>query len=421
MAKTEGIAKKAFDESFFDTILKRRSRRFGLGMRVPEGDHLGPYKSEYDPIPLSEEEEALLVWAATGLTGMALAEISEAGSMVQWTGRSYPSPCNVHATELFYTNDDGLYLAKIRDTVADDVSLFEGLTEEESFERVIDLFNENKIKLEDGRGDLPDRMPALFDFNEWNANKPGTTLFVPITDTTLWYIDLLHLYFSRNYRMTLVDELNGRRPAGIQEWVDQGRLESDRTMGLFNFEQRVLTGLHSEQAMMCQNINLALQAMGLGGWSFTGFLPFYLLGGGEQWRGLGFDYIQPDEEKAMDPEPIPVGREDVFESYCPPNYDDMDEAVDAWIELKKKESGAPEGVPEFAPETTEIVKEACNYIYDTYGRLPAFIPPMYQRIQAQAHHIDIDFYDDYLSEKAYSDVHRNHFEKWHPNQKNPFK
>ena len=48
-------------------IFGRRSRRFGLGMEIPSGPLA--FKSRHEPVPLSELEQALLVAAATGVTG----------------------------------------------------------------------------------------------------------------------------------------------------------------------------------------------------------------------------------------------------------------------------------------------------------------------------------------------------------------
>src|SRR5207244_492079 len=71
------------------------------------------YRSPYRPVPLSELEEALLAVAATGLTGLNLADLDPARGMstlVQWTSRTWPSSCSSHGTELFFTNDHGTYL-----------------------------------------------------------------------------------------------------------------------------------------------------------------------------------------------------------------------------------------------------------------------------------------------------------------------
>ena len=43
-------------------------------------------------------------------------------------------------------------------------------------------------------------------------------------------------------------------------------------------------------------------------------------------------------------------------------------------------------------ETIQIVKDYCQYVHDTYGRFPAYLDPMYQRLTCQAQHVDTDFY-----------------------------
>ena len=55
--------------------------------------------------------------------------------------------------------------------------------------------------------------------------------------------------------------------------------------------------------------------------------------------------------------------------------------------------------------TMQIVRDVANYIYDTYGRFPAFVDPMYMRLVFQAMHIDTEFYDKYYPKGSYSDMH----------------
>jgi len=415
----EGII-KALEYPLFDSIFKRRSRRFGVGMSIV-GSALS-FESKIKPVPLSEEEEALLVWAGTGLTGINLGDFPpERGlsTILQWVGRTYPSPCNVHSTELFYTNDHGLYMMKLRDARVDEISIFEKLSKEEIIDVILTLFRKYRVKLEDGRAKLPDSPPGLFEFNVWNANKPGTTVFFPVTDVTIWYIDLLMLYCSRSYGITIFDDKHGCL-AGVEKWVKEGYLNPNLKMSLYEFEKRTVTGLMVEQAVICYNINLAAQAIGLGSFTFTGFLPFYALGGSKDYRGLGFRFVTP-----KDGQPVPVGRDGVFEAYCPPYYKSMDEAVEAWIRDKQKywekaeypykDKKIIEKVVFPSERTVRIVKDVCNYIYDTYGRFPAFIESMFHRVQAQAHHLDLEFYDKYFKEGAYSETHRDHFKLWHNN------
>ena len=65
-------------------------------------------------------------------------------------------------------------------------------------------------------------------------------------------------------------------------------------------------------------------------------------------------------------------------------------------------------------ETIQIVKDYCQYVHDTYGRFPAYLDPMYQRLTCQAQHVDPDFYAQYYPPGALTDQHHAHFERWHP-------
>ena len=82
------------------------------------------YRSDADPVPLAEEEEAILVAAATGVTGVARDEwpfVDAHGGrtggdkLSSTTGRAFPSPLASHATEVFWTNDDGVFVLPQRD------------------------------------------------------------------------------------------------------------------------------------------------------------------------------------------------------------------------------------------------------------------------------------------------------------------
>jgi hypothetical protein len=94
---------------FFQSVFDRKSRRMGLGMSMPG---TLAYDSPYEAVPLTELEEALLLVAGTGLNGLNLGDIDPsmgADALVQWTARTWPSSCSNHGTELFFTNDDGLF------------------------------------------------------------------------------------------------------------------------------------------------------------------------------------------------------------------------------------------------------------------------------------------------------------------------
>lgn len=427
---------KALKYPLFDAIFNRRSRRFGLGMELSNSSL--EFKSSYKPVPLNDIEEALLVWSGTGLTGLCLADLPPENGidlLCQWTGRTWPSACNNHGTELFFTNDEGLYHVDVKNMLPkdDEIDMFFEMTREQKMARILELYKGSLNKLEDGRADLPDKMPGLFDFNQWNTNKPGTSLFIPVTDVTEEYINLLTLYCSHSYGFTIIDDLTGK-PAGVEKWIEKGRLKSEVKMSLFDLEVRILTGLNVEQAFITQNMSLALQALGLAGWAFTGFIPRFAMGAApDLFKGLGFRFIQPKKGVIDPPTTVPVGKDGVFEGYCPPYYKNMDDAVDHFFEHKYSAWQDDKPFPYMEPDkhlmkapkptetTIQIVKDVANYIYDTYGRFPAFVDPMYMRLVFQAMHIDPDFYDKYYPKGSYSDQHIQTFLEHHPDQKDRFK
>src|SRR5215813_2341932 len=101
--------------TLFQVLLRRRSRRVGLGMVIPSGPF--QYTSPHRPIPLTEEEEAALAFAACGVTGYALADLSygagEGGSMlVGRLGRTAPSADAANTVAVVVTNDRATYLLK---------------------------------------------------------------------------------------------------------------------------------------------------------------------------------------------------------------------------------------------------------------------------------------------------------------------
>src|SRR4026208_1246543 len=59
-----------------NALRDRRSRRFGLGMKIPGGPLA--FQSRHTPAPPSEDEEAALGFAACGITGHALADLTYA-------------------------------------------------------------------------------------------------------------------------------------------------------------------------------------------------------------------------------------------------------------------------------------------------------------------------------------------------------
>ena len=76
---------KASTYPLMQALLTRRSRRFGKGMHL-DGGPLS-FASEQQPQPLSLEEEAILAFAACGVTGYGLAELPFQNGEQPETGR----------------------------------------------------------------------------------------------------------------------------------------------------------------------------------------------------------------------------------------------------------------------------------------------------------------------------------------------
>ena len=96
-----------------DAMRGRRSRRFGMGMKIPDGPFA--YESRHEPLPLTEAEEAALAFAACGVTGYALADLSYGrgqggGMLAGFLGRTVASPDAINTVSVFVTNDEAMHL-----------------------------------------------------------------------------------------------------------------------------------------------------------------------------------------------------------------------------------------------------------------------------------------------------------------------
>jgi hypothetical protein len=418
----------AWNFPLFEAIAGRRSRRFGLGMELSHGPF--SYKSDKDPVPLDEAETAMLIAAATGVTGAILCEGEFQGGMVKSVGRPHPSAVGSHRTELFFTNDDGVFL--FRGTQQQMTKMKEYETVEDR-NKVLDFYRKYTVKLSDKRLDLPRKTPGLFHHNLWVTNKPGTTLFMPVTDISKDLIRLMiNMSDPKGGRYIagggyyILDERKGMQPAGCEKWAQKGLLDKNKPLPLGALEKIIVSWLCAEGAMMGTLMQLAMAAMGVGGWMHGGFTPLVVMGGTPVCKGLGFRFVQGKSE----PLPNPVGLDGYFEGYCPPYYKTMGDAVEAAVkdmgesldEWERRGMVLPhtitnkefeKGVPGVSDEGIQCVQDICTYIYETYGKFPAFNDTMHLLYFIQAHHLDLDFYDKYFKKGSYLQTHQNHFDLWH--------
>ena len=87
-------------------------------------------------------------------------------------------------------------------------------------DRLLDFVRQNRVKLFDGRLDVPRNTGAIMSFNLWNANMPGSTLFMPVTDITEEMINAVML--QADLGQYVVDDRNGMRPCIDQRWIREG-------------------------------------------------------------------------------------------------------------------------------------------------------------------------------------------------------
>ncbi len=425
-----GVA-QAWTYPLFDAIFQRRARRFPLGAEMP--GQLQHFVSPHPPLALDPREEALLILAGTGVSGINLSDLPFVdaqgetlcgNTMLQFTGRVYPSACGAHGTELFYTNDTGVYMLQLRQSQPERMQEY---TAEDDRGRLARGVWDARITLQDHRLHIPRQSPALLSFNQWNVNAAGSTLFMPITDVTYEYINMLMLLFEPPHRVYIYDDLN-HNAEPLKRWADAGKLNPKLPYPLSLLERSAAQQfVAAEQALMLQNMHLALQAMGLGGWMFGTGSPLIVLGGTPV-PGLGFRFVSP-LAPGTHVLPNPVGIDGVFESYCPPYFSSMSAAVDAVVDSKWGQHGIftrdggpvpfrdsrflDEGVPVTADEVIQMTKDLCHYIYETYGRFPAQLDAMNMCLWLQAHHLETDYYDRFMQPGAYHQGIANHMQNWH--------
>jgi hypothetical protein len=295
------------------------------------------------------------------------------------------------------------------------------------------------------------------------SNVPGSTVFFPVVDCSWQYINALLILASEpdGKRPILIDDWRTFRPKGAVEWIAKlaskvglaepipyqpiGGLKWARS-GFVNKDSPAPLGFgHTlrtdyEAFFYFQNLMLLGQAMGLGGWIHGSVFPPYIWqqDAAKGWHGLGFRFQQPKTLSPWAPvpasQPNPIGIDGILESLVPPYVGSMNEAVDRVIEAKYSATGTAYGNDavfsrayrksedakayvakgtRFAPKQVEYVKEACNYIYDTYGRFPAHVDAFYTPgMWLQFSHLEMEYYDRFFDPSQYT-RQAAHDATWH--------
>ena len=421
----DALLNEVWDFSLFEALFGRRARRFAYGMEIPHGPLA--FKSNHAPLPLSELEQALLIAAGTGVTGWHFGILHTASDpglssyAVRLTGRTFPTAAGIGTPELFYTDDKGTYLVKTRDAGASEL---QECKRQSDTERLLTRCRELTVKLSEQRLTLPREPPHISEHNLWNANCPGSTLFLPVGDVGQQVLAFLAIMASNGY--TLYDDF-AKRPAGhLAPYFRSSLLNESKRLPLSYIEQYVFSTIAMELATMGHNIVLALQALGLGGWMFTGINPYSAMGAfaDKGVPGLGFRFVRREDWTL----PNPVGLDGHYQSLCPPYYPNMHAAVRQLATWKFDEGGTydpttpgpykdpkrvKETVTPYSEELLSCLGEMAQYVYDMYGKFPATVPTIFMRVYIQAHHLDTDFYDAHFTPGSYLETHARHMERWH--------
>jgi hypothetical protein len=265
----------------------------------------------------------------------------------------------------------------------------------------------------------------------------------------LLQINALLEAFDEAMGLFIVDERAGFRPAGLARFARSrgGHLTDDPRAGRFatiqGVEQALAEAAAIEQGMVLQNLGLMAQALGLGGF------PNYALHPSAWFEALGFRMATLPASRYLgasrlasavlgllgrdQPLAFPVGLErdgePLLKPFCPPAYPTMTTAVQAVVELKFGAPGvfragaATSGWRDPAGATAQIGAPSeraiaatiayCEYVYQRYGRFPAYNAPFRTVLGYQATHVDLEFYDRFYRPEALTDAQREHERLWH--------
>lgn len=431
-----------------DALRDRRSRRFGRGMTMPGGPLA--FTSARAPVPLTADEEAMLSFAACGVTGPALADLcfsrDGGGSiMAGLAARTVSSGDGIQTVALAMTNDNGTWwLKRPADFEAGELAELIRLGRDGA---IAEWFRRSVVRLKSVRS-APSKEPLYnINVNRWSAYAPGTTWFLPVNDVTLMYINGLLEVFNEHTGAFVLDERAGFQPAGLRKFARSrgGHLDDNsangRVVTVRHIETLVTEFVTIEQGMMLQNLALMAQALGLGGYSSfanheygwfeaLGFQMGHLpasryLGAGPLvrfgMRLLGKDVVVPY------PIGLTAGGQQLVRPFCPPAFPSMRAAVEAVVDLKfgvrgifrvaegcsswKDRNLVAGSVPRMSEEAVEATVAYCEYLWNRYGRFPVHLAPYRTVLGFQACRLDPDFYEKFYLPDALGPTQREEFRR----------
>jgi nitroreductase len=404
-----------------EALFARRSRRFGLGMEIPFGPLA--YRSAMHPMALSDLERDALVLCGAGISGWtsgieyASAEAGAAGCnhALRMAGRTFPSAGGGGAAEILFTDDSGTWITQFRDV---EPARWNELAAPGGFAGMIQRSARHRARLSDKRAELKPIAIQGGLIDPWYFDRPGSAILVPILDLTQSLLNRLAIALGSG--ITVRDSAGDRSFSAGQPSGAGGTVE------LALVERHVLENAAGEAAIICHNIALAAEAIGLGCCMFSPENPEDLAAAfsSEAFDGRGIRFA--DDAKGV---AAAVGIDGVFETMRPPYTADMRAAVEKVIELKFGPGGAydPYGyrgpyrnswrikveTQRYGPALIRALADLAEHIWGTYRRFPSILPPLYLRAGVQVHHLDPSFYEKFFGADACLKSHRDHMQNWH--------
>lgn len=455
---------RAFESTptLFNLLSTLRTRRMGMGYRSETGQdetldwssggtahqHEGPlaFESQKEPIPLTEIEEAIIAWAGLGPNGVVAADIPANGdmsSLIYWAGRTAPGSSNDHSVDLLIISDRGVDLYRPGPERSKPVEI-EG---PDDYWKVLHWYRSGLIHISDSRPDVDwsTAPPGTHNVKpmgamQYNLNRKGSTWFLPVGDLGKEWVNLL--LSSYQFLGFYLEDAKTNKPAGCDQWICPGFLEVGFPLPIFD---ELVLMLHASQvAAVVQNMRLACEALGLGGWTMGNYADDMLLGAyPDVAQGLGFSFIERDPDINPSRTASCIGLKDLFEAVCVPSpwFPNARAAVDHVMNarygahgiLSRDQNWAQDAGGPFNSNTLEHIlehpkahipdwvveaaTETISYIAANYGCAPAYISPVRAKFSLQVHHLDEDYYKQFHSgdEKPFliTDQIRNHFDHWH--------
>ena len=456
--------------SVFGALSTLRTRRIGLGYRSETGEeerfdwssHLvvrqreGPlaFESATAPLVLSEVEEALIAWAALGPNGIVTADIPVQGdlsSLLSWAGRTVPASSNDHAVDLFIVNDNGIHLYRPGTERMAPVEI----AGPDDYWKILHWYRTGLLKISDKRPDVAwaTAPPGTHNVNtmgalQYNANRPGSTWFLPVGDVGLEWVNLL--LSSYQFGGFYLQDAETNKPAGCDQWIRPGFLEVGFPIPIF--DELALMQHATEVACVVQNIRLACETIGLGAWAMGGYSDDLLLGAyPEVATGMGFSFLDRDPARNPSKTATCQGLPGILDARMAPsrtfptaealvrNVVDMRyrrgahlAPVDNWGErnngpftdevreqvLQHPRAHIPDWVVEAAIDTV-------RYIMEKYGSATSHINPVRAKFSCQVHHVDLNYYRRFHTggEEPYMATPQllSHFRDWHPGAPDPYR